>query len=90
MDLVSEIKKIPPVTRFLCLAMVGVTGGAKLGMLDLYWVFYETYFVLKKLQVWRIYSCFFVGKCEFVTFACFTLLTWTLVNLSFIFELIML
>jgi hypothetical protein len=51
MDLVSEIKKIPPVTRFLCLATVGVTGAAKLGILDLYWIFYHTDFVLQKFQV---------------------------------------
>jgi Derlin-2/3 len=51
MDLVSEIKKIPPVTRYLCLATVGVTGAAQLGILDLYWVFFHTDFVLQKFQV---------------------------------------
>jgi Derlin-2/3 len=56
MDLVSEIKKIPPVTRFMCLATVGVTGAAKLGILDMYWIFYHTDFVLQKFQVMRTAS----------------------------------
>jgi len=51
MDFVTELKKIPPVTRYLCLATVGVTGAAQLEMLNLYWVFYHTDFVLKKFQV---------------------------------------
>jgi len=51
MDLVTELKKIPPVTRYLCISTVGVTAAAKLGMLDLYWVFFHTDLVLKKFQV---------------------------------------
>jgi len=74
MDLISEIKKIPPLTRLLCLGTVGITGAAKLGMLDLYWIIFNKEFVLQKFQVWRIYSSFFVGK----------------FNLSFFFEMVML
>jgi Derlin-2/3 len=52
MDLVSEIKKIPPVTRFLCLGTIGITGAAKLGIINIYWIFYHTDLVLQKFQVW--------------------------------------
>ena len=51
MNIIAEIKKILPVTRFLCLGTLGVTVAVKLEMLDPYTIFFDTRLVFMRLQV---------------------------------------
>jgi len=74
MDISAEIRKIPFVTRFLCLATLGVTGAMKIGILSGYWAFFHPDLAFKRFQLWRMYTSLLVGKS----------------SLSFIFELLML
>jgi hypothetical protein len=51
MDIIAEIKKILPVTRFLCLGTIGVTVAVKLGIFYPYTVGLDTHLVFMRLQV---------------------------------------
>ncbi|KAF8645584.1 hypothetical protein AX16_007718 [Volvariella volvacea WC 439] len=59
--LAAEIRKIPPVTRFLCGSSLGVTLPVLLNIVSPYSVVFVKEFVFKKLQVWRLWSSFFLG-----------------------------
>jgi Derlin-2/3 len=48
----AEIRKIPPVTRFICGSSLGVTGSVILGAVAPYTVLFVKDFVFKKLQVY--------------------------------------
>ncbi|MBW0480302.1 hypothetical protein O181_020017 [Austropuccinia psidii MF-1] len=58
-EILSEIRKIPIVTRTLIGLTLGVTGPVALGMLNPYYVLYSSRHVLKKLELWRIITSFF-------------------------------
>jgi len=47
----AEIRKIPPVTRFVCGSSLGVTGSVLLGAVAPYTVLFVKDFVFKRLQV---------------------------------------
>ncbi|KAF7319282.1 Derlin [Mycena chlorophos] len=61
-DLVAEIKKIPPVTRLLCISSVAVTVPVMAKMLSPYHIFYSSEKVFWELEVWRLYTSFFLGS----------------------------
>lgn len=52
-DIVAEIKKIPPVTRFLVLSSIGVTAPAVLGFVPLHKLVFITHLVTKEWEVKR-------------------------------------
>ncbi|KAJ7676470.1 Derlin [Mycena rosella] len=61
-DLLAEIRKIPPVTRVLCLSSVGVSLSTMMGLVSPYRVVYTYGLVFEQLQVWRLYTSFFLGS----------------------------
>ncbi|KAG6810651.1 hypothetical protein H0H92_010914 [Tricholoma furcatifolium] len=73
-DFVAELRKIPPVTRFLCGSTLAVTGPMLMNMVSGYKLVYTYQLVFKKLQLWRLYTSFFVGSS----------------GINFIFDLVML
>jgi len=58
---VAEIKKIPPVTRFICGSSLGVTLSVLMGVVAPYSVLFVKEYVFKKFQIWRLYTAFFLG-----------------------------
>ncbi|KAF8871167.1 Der1-like family-domain-containing protein [Gymnopilus junonius] len=60
-QLIAEIKKIPPVTRFVCGSSLGVTLSVLMGAVAPYSVLFVKDYVFKKFQVWRLYTSFFLG-----------------------------
>ncbi|KAJ7868635.1 DER1-domain-containing protein, partial [Mycena olivaceomarginata] len=61
-DLVAEIRKIPPVTRTLCISSVCVSLGVMMGLVSPYKVIYTYSLAFGKLEIWRLYSSFFLGS----------------------------
>ncbi|KAF5377901.1 hypothetical protein D9615_006762 [Tricholomella constricta] len=61
---VAELRKIPPVTRFLCASSLAVTIPILMKMVPPYYIVYTHGFVFKKLQLWRLYTSFFLGSPE--------------------------
>ncbi|KAG5719108.1 Derlin-1.2, partial [Termitomyces sp. T112] len=59
--IVAEIRKIPPVTRFLCVSTLAVTFPERMNLVSAYKLIYTFNFVFKKLQVWRLYTSFFIA-----------------------------
>jgi len=80
--LAAEIRKIPPVTRFLCISLVLVTIVTLMNLISMRYAFYHWTLVFGgllgvedgKIQIWRLWSSFFLGSR----------------GLPFIFEIIML
>ncbi|KAG7096005.1 hypothetical protein E1B28_006687 [Marasmius oreades] len=60
--LITELRKIPPVTRFLCGSVLGITGPVLMGMVSPYKVLYASRLVFGKLELWRLYTSFFLGS----------------------------
>jgi len=60
-QLIAEIKKIPPVTRFVCGSSLAVTLSVLMGAVAPYSVLFVKDYVFKKYQVWRLYTAFFLG-----------------------------
>ncbi|KAG0144011.1 hypothetical protein CROQUDRAFT_65588 [Cronartium quercuum f. sp. fusiforme G11] len=58
-EILTEIRKIPIVTRTLVGLALGVTGPVALGMLDPYYILWSSRHILKKLEVWRVITPFF-------------------------------
>ncbi|KAI0027550.1 DER1-domain-containing protein [Vararia minispora EC-137] len=58
----DEIRKIPPVTRFLCGSSLVVSIPAMTQLLHPYYVIFMKDLVVKKFEVWRIWSSFFLGS----------------------------
>jgi len=69
----DEIRKIPPVTRFLCGSSLAVSLPVMLKLLTPYKVIFVREFVTQKFELWRIWSSFFYGGS----------------GISYIFELVM-
>ncbi|KAA1478160.1 DER1-domain-containing protein [Dentipellis sp. KUC8613] len=57
----DEIRKIPPVTRFMCGSSLAVTVPVLLELLSPYRVVFVKELVTKKFEVWRIWTSFFLG-----------------------------
>ena len=51
MDIVAELKKIPPVTRFLCGSSLAVTGATIATIVSPYSIIFAKELVLKKFEV---------------------------------------
>ena len=51
MDILTEIKKIPPVTRFLCGSSLAVTGATIASIVSPYSVIFARELVFKKFEV---------------------------------------
>jgi len=60
-QIIAEIKKIPPVTRFICGSSLTITVGVILRLLNPYLVFFESRLVFRQFQIWRLYTSFFLG-----------------------------
>ncbi|KAF8122572.1 Der1-like family-domain-containing protein [Boletus edulis] len=60
-DIVAEINKIPPVTRFLVLSSLGVTIPAIVGFVSMHKLVFITPLITKKWEVWRAYTSLFFG-----------------------------
>lgn len=73
-SLITEIKKIPPVTRFSVVSLVGLTVPVMLKMLNPEKLVYFGPWVWKGFQLWRLPTSFFFGS----------------TNINFIFEVSML
>jgi hypothetical protein len=61
MDLINDIRKIPPVTRFLCLSTVAVSVPVIANLVSAHDVVFVKDFVTQKLQLWRIPTSFFLA-----------------------------
>jgi len=70
----DEIRKIPPVTRFLCGSSLAVSVPVMLQLLSPYKVVFVRELVMQRFELWRIWSSFFFGGTGF----------------SYLFELVML
>jgi len=70
----DEIRKIPPVTRFLCGSSLAVTIPVMLQLLSPYKVVFVRELVTQRFELWRIWSSFFFGGS----------------GLNYVFELVML
>ena len=51
MDIISEIKKIPPVTRFLCGSSLAVTGATIATIVSPYTIIFVKQLVFKRFEV---------------------------------------
>ncbi|KAJ3490528.1 hypothetical protein NLJ89_g11425 [Agrocybe chaxingu] len=59
----DEIRKIPPVTRLLVGSSLAVTVGSILKFVNPYYVLFAPELVFsRKLQLWRLYTSFFLGS----------------------------
>ncbi|KAF9531413.1 Der1-like family-domain-containing protein [Crepidotus variabilis] len=58
---ITELKKIPPVTRFMCGSLLGVTVTYLLGIVGPYTLLFHSGMVIKRFQIWRLYTSFFLG-----------------------------
>jgi hypothetical protein len=57
-----ELRKIPPVTRFLCISSLAVTLAVLLELASVSDVVFNRDLVGKKFQIWRVYTSFFLGR----------------------------
>jgi len=60
-EIASELLKIPPVTRFLCAAQLVVSLPVMLKILSPFHVVLVWKYVFNNLQIWRIFTNFFLG-----------------------------
>ncbi|KAH6887867.1 Der1-like family-domain-containing protein [Coprinopsis sp. MPI-PUGE-AT-0042] len=61
-EAITGLKKIPPVTRFMALSLVGVTALAIIELVEWHRLRYDTLLVFKQFQLWRLYTSFFLGS----------------------------
>ncbi|KAJ7096055.1 Der1-like family-domain-containing protein [Mycena epipterygia] len=61
-DFLAEIRKIPPVTRFVCFSSLGVSLSVMMGLVSGYTVIYTYRLAFERLQIWRLYTSFFLGS----------------------------
>ncbi|KAI0263044.1 DER1-domain-containing protein [Gloeopeniophorella convolvens] len=57
----DELRKIPPVTRFLCGSSLAVTVPVMMQLLSPYKVVFVRQLVTQKFELWRVWSSFFFG-----------------------------
>jgi len=60
-QIIAEIKKIPPITRFICGSSLGVTLPAIAKIISPYSIVFVSDLVFKKFEIWRLYTSFFYG-----------------------------
>jgi len=60
--LTTELRKIPPVTRFLCASSLAITIPVLMNILPPYKVVFVKELVIKRLEIWRLWSSFFLGS----------------------------
>ncbi|KZP17452.1 hypothetical protein FIBSPDRAFT_747057 [Athelia psychrophila] len=60
-EIIAELLKIPPVTRFLCASSLAVSIPVNLGLVSAYKVVIIWELVTKKWEIWRIFTSFFLG-----------------------------
>jgi len=70
----DEIRKIPPVTRFLCGSSLAVSIPVMMQLMNPYKLVFVPLLVTQKFELWRVWSSFFLGSA----------------GLNFVFEFIML
>jgi len=58
----DEIRKIPPVTRFLCGSSLAVTVPVLLEILPPYQIVFFKDLVTKRFEIWRVFTSFFLGS----------------------------
>ncbi|KAJ7222055.1 Der1-like family-domain-containing protein [Mycena haematopus] len=73
-EFLAEIRKIPPVTRFVCISCLSVSLSVMGGLVSGYKVIYTYKSAFEQLQIWRVYTSFFLGSS----------------GINYIFELVML
>ncbi|KAM5532155.1 hypothetical protein V8D89_014180 [Ganoderma adspersum] len=66
--LMDDIRKIPPVTRFLCGALVTITLSIKLEAVPFWSVMFTGKQILKTGQIWRPFTSFFIGDMKPISF----------------------
>jgi len=57
----DEIRKIPPVTRFLCITTLVITVSTLLEVVPVYRIVYVKHLVFQRREYWRLLSNFFYG-----------------------------
>ncbi|KAF8234956.1 DER1-domain-containing protein [Tricholoma matsutake] len=57
----AEIRKIPPVTRFLCASSLAVTIPVLMNIVSPYKVVFVLDYVLRRFELWRLHTSFFLG-----------------------------
>ncbi|KAL4243789.1 Derlin [Abortiporus biennis] len=62
MSFIDEIRKIPPVTRFLCGSSLAISIPVMLQIVSPYKVVFAKEYVTKKFEVWRVFTSFFYGS----------------------------
>ncbi|THV07145.1 hypothetical protein K435DRAFT_742792 [Dendrothele bispora CBS 962.96] len=60
-SIIAEIKKIPPVTRFMCISLFGLTLSTMLNLMSPYTFLYSSKLLWYKWQLWRLWSSFFLS-----------------------------
>jgi len=60
--LATELRKIPPITRFLCASSLAVTIPVLMNIIPPYKILFHKDLVLKRLEIWRLWSSFFLGS----------------------------
>ncbi|KAH7918463.1 DER1-domain-containing protein [Leucogyrophana mollusca] len=63
-DIAAELRKIPPVTRFLLFSSAGVTLPAILGIVSPYRLFFASRLAFGNLEVWRLFTSFFISSMD--------------------------
>ncbi|KAI0698039.1 Der1-like family-domain-containing protein [Cerioporus squamosus] len=61
MSLVDEIMKIPPVTRFLCGSLLGVSLPMMMQIVSPYKLLFVRELVTQRYEIWRVFTSFFIG-----------------------------
>ncbi|KAF7348628.1 Derlin [Mycena venus] len=61
-DFLAEIRKIPPVTRVLCISCLSIFLGVFMGLVSEYKLMYTFSLVFEKFQIWRLYTSFLLGR----------------------------
>jgi len=62
MSLWDEIRKIPPVTRFLCGSSLVVSAPVMLEVVSPYTVIFVKELVTRRYEIWRVFTSFFLGS----------------------------
>ncbi|KAJ7753833.1 Der1-like family-domain-containing protein [Mycena metata] len=61
-DFAAEIRKIPPVTRVVCISSLAVSLSVMGAVVSGYTVIYTYKLAFERLQIWRLYTSFFLGS----------------------------
>ncbi|KAI6007870.1 Der1-like family-domain-containing protein [Pisolithus marmoratus] len=64
-DLVTGIRRIPPVTRFMLGSCLGITLAARLKLVSPYYLVFLGEHVIQQLELWRLYTSMFFGSTRF-------------------------